>query len=836
VKRFLLAALVVGTLSSIGIPRLFSDSLTPSESQIIAHELRCLNETGTVLYIAAHPDDENTQLITYFSRGRNLRTAYLSLTRGDGGQNLLGPEFGDSLGVARTQELLAARKIDGGEQYFTRARDFGYSKDYLQTLNKWNHEEVLADIVRVIRTVRPDIIITRFSPEPSGTHGHHTASAYLANEAFSLSGDPSKFPEQLQTLSPWQARRLFINTGLRNNESNKDSSLIALDAAGKDSDTGESFGSLAARSRAMHKTQGFGGFSANNFNSRHLEYFKLLKGDKAEHDLFDNIDCTWSRVQGAEGLTTAINQIIAAYDPKHTELSVPKLLDVRARLLALEKSPLTENKLTLLDEIITRCLGLKLNVETPSSQVIPGETLRLSYSVSLKTNLQAVTWLSVYYPSLDKKETINQNLSQAKPAELNTFAKIPTGAALSQPYWLESVSAGGMFHVNNEHLIGKPINPPSLPIDCEFEIGGQKIHVLTEPHETKIASNQTKTQAPVIIVAPVSLSFATQTLLVEPSKEKSVEVDIEATRDNVSGELSLSLPRDWVISPKNLSFSLIKKQDHTKVTFTVKAPSVTSIATLTATALVNGVSYNRGRTSIHYSHIPEQILLPVTAIKALSIDLKIKGKTIGYLPGAGDTVSQCLEQMGYTVTQLNSELLTSDKLKTFDTIVIGVRAFNTRNDLDKVIPLLWDYIKAGGTVIDQYNTPNSLKVDQFAPYTLSLSRDLPKYRVTNENGPVIILNPHSPALTYPNQIIADDFKNWVQERGLNFASSWDENHFEAVIACSDVNEPPLKSGLLIAHYGKGVFVYTGLSFFRQLPAGTPGAYRLMANLIALGKN
>jgi len=268
----------------------------------------------------------------------------------------------------------------------------------------------------------------------------------------------------------------------------------------------------------------------------------------------------------------------------------------------------------------------------------------------------------------------------------------------------------------------------------------------------------------------------------------------------------------------------------------VKAPSVTSIATLTATALVNGVSYNRGRTSIHYSHIPEQILLPVTAIKALSIDLKIKGKTIGYLPGAGDTVSQCLEQMGYTVTQLNSELLTSDKLKTFDTIVIGVRAFNTRNDLDKVIPLLWDYIKAGGTVIDQYNTPNSLKVDQFAPYTLSLSRDLPKYRVTNENGPVIILNPHSPALTYPNQITADDFKNWVQERGLNFASSWDENHFEAVIACSDVNEPPLKSGLLIAHYGKGVFVYTGLSFFRQLPAGTPGAYRLMANLNALGKN
>ncbi len=834
-KRLVYRLLAVGALSYLFVSGLYSKAVDPDQTQILLHELRSLKETGSILYIAAHPDDENTQLITYFSRGKFYRTAYLSLTRGDGGQNLLGPEFGDSLGVARTQELLAARAIDGGEQFFSRARDFGYSKDYRQTLTKWNHDEVLSDIVRVIREFRPDIIITRFSPEPSDTHGHHTASAYLALEAFSLSGDPHRFPEQLTTLKPWQARRILVNKGMRNSDIiSPASSIITLDTSGQDPETGETFASLAARSRAMHKTQGFGSFNSSNLSGRHLEYFKLLKGDPATHDLFENIDCTWSRIPGGESIGELVSQINTHFDSAHPERSISELLKLRLKLNQLEQSQLTENKLEHVDKIITLCLGLSISTQTSHAEVIPNERVALQHEVTIKTKIP-VTWVSLNYPLINQKEILNLSLSPDTPTQLKRVATIPNDAHLSQPYWLQETESAGMFVVKNESLIGSPTNKPSFPIEAEFEVQGQHLVIHSQPIAIRDQSHPSNHPASVIIIAPVSLTFNAPVLLLAPNETKSVEVDLEAIRENLSGYVNLNVPQSWTYQPKNQVFTLKHKGDHCLVHFDITAPNNISRSTLTASALIDSVNYTTSRSLIHYAHIPDQVLLPTAEIKALSLNLKTRGHNIAYLPGAGDTVAQCLRQMGYAIKSLQTNDLTSKNLTQYDTIVIGVRAFNTRGDLATALPALLDYVKQGGTVIDQYNTPNGLKVDQFTPYPLSLSRDLPKYRVTNENGTVILLKPMDPALTTPNQISADDFTLWVQERGLNFASSWDKTHFDSLIACSDINEAPLKGGLLIAHYGKGIFVYTGLSFFRQLPAGVPGAYRLMANLIALGK-
>ncbi len=834
-KRLLNAALVIGALSCVFLSKLCSKAIEPTKTQIIAHELRSLSETASILYIAAHPDDENTQLITYFSRGKSFRTAYLSLTRGDGGQNLLGPEFGDSLGVARTQELLAARSIDGGEQFFSRARDFGYSKDYRQTLTKWDHEGVLSDIVRVIREFRPDIIITRFSPEPSGTHGHHTASAYLAQEAFSLSGDPLSFPEQLSTLKPWKARSIFLNAGMRNADAaSPNPSIITLDTAGQDPETGETFGSLAARSRSMHKTQGFGLFNASNPSGRHLEYFKLLKGDPVSHDLFENIDCTWSRFPGGEAINELVKQITTHFDATNPEASVSELLKLRLKLNELEKSQLTENKLQHLDNLIALCLGLSFTTQTAHTEVIPGESVLLELYARIKAKTH-VTWVSINYPLINKKEILNLSLSPGDTTTLSRSEVIPSNAHVSQPYWLQTQGSAGMFSVEDKSLIGRPTNLPSFPVIAEFEIEGQRLVVSTQPTAKPDEKYTTKRPAPLIVIAPVSLTFTAPVLILAPKHTKSVEVDLEAIRERLSGSVSLNVPNGWSYTPKNKVFSLEHKGDHCLVHFEVTSPDLITTTNITASAVIDSVTYNTSRTSIHYAHIPEQVLLPTSEIKALSINLETKGHAIGYLPGAGDNVAHCLEQMGYNVTSLKTSDLTLKNLTSFDTIVIGVRAFNTRDDLAVALPCLFDYVKQGGTVIDQYNTPNGLKVDQFTPYHLSLSRDLPKYRVTNENGPVVFLKPNDLALTIPNRITEDDFTHWVQERGLNFASSWDETHFDSLIACSDVNEAPLKGGLLVSHYGKGIFIYTGLSFFRQLPAGVPGAYRLMANLIALGK-
>jgi LmbE family N-acetylglucosaminyl deacetylase len=803
----------------------------------IVQQLQEFSVFGSVLYVAAHPDDENTQLITYLARGRDYRTAYLSLTRGDGGQNLLGPEFGDLLGVIRTQELLAARGVDGGRQFFSRARDFGYSKDYRQTLTKWDHQQVLSDIVRVIRTFRPDVVITRFPPEPSGTHGHHTASSDLAIEAFKLAGDPTAFPEQLGALAPWQPRRIIWN-GYGPGRGGSDETakgVLHLAIDGTDPVTGATFGVLAAKSRSMHRTQGFANFSVASAGSGpRVESFQVLAGEPAAHDIMDGVDTTWARLPGGEKVGHLAHEAIVHFDPADPSASVPALLEMKKLVVGLPADPVVREKGRQLDRILQACLGLSVETTVSQREVVPGEPLKLRHTAFVRSAVP-VKWVAVRYPGYGREARDSVDLSPNQESEREATRTLPADTPLSQPYWLREEGTPGMFRVDDPSLIGLPENPPAMPVEDVFVVGGQKLVVPGEAVFIAAGPSAAWARLRPDVIPPVSLSFGSAVALFAPGSARSVEVEVNSARAGASGTLSLEAPAGWKVSPAGQAFHLAAAGDGGRFTFSVTAPQAPGTASIRARADIGGAHYGTQRIAITYGHIPPQLLQPPARLKAVCLDLAIRGHSVGYLPGAGDSTASSLEQMGYAVTELADADLAPERLKGFDAVVIGVRAFNTRAGLAAQLPGLFAYVEAGGTVVEQYNTPGGLLAQQLAPYELKLSRDLPHYRVTDENSAVTLLVPDHPAFTTPNRIVPGDFGGWVQERGLDFASEWDGDHLVPLLECSDVGEAPLKGGLLVARYGKGYFVYTGLSFFRQLPAGVPGAYRLFANLVSLGK-
>jgi LmbE family N-acetylglucosaminyl deacetylase len=812
---------------------IFSQSLVaqtePFSAPQILQELKSFREMGSVLYIAAHPDDENTLLIGYLARGRNYRTAYLSLTRGDGGQNVLGPEFGEKLGVARTQELLAARRLDGGRQFFSRAMDFGFSKDYRETLRIWDQQQVLSDIVRVIREFRPDVVINRFSTVPGGTHGHHTASAVLGLEAFKLAGDPKAFPEQ--NLPPWQPKRIFVNG--RGGDNARD---IHLEISGNDPVLGISFNELASRSRAMHKTQGFDNFRGGGGNGARTETFQLLAGEPAANDILDGMDTTWSRVPGGAEIGNQADAIIANFDSSNPSASVDALLTLRKNLASLTTEPLVEEKRKLLDKILQACLGLSVATTVPQAEVVPGEKLNFNFAVKLTSN-SAVHWKAIRFPATAKEITLPDNAPLSNQADDGKFSfndvaqTLPANTPLTQPYWLREEPTPGMFRVADAALIGQPQNPPEFPLEYVFQVGDQTLVVADEPVQAGTEAGKFEARRTLKIIPPVSLHCEDEVALFAPGSTHDVTVEVTAARADVAGELSLDAPAGWNISPAKQSFHFSGVGERGKFSFAVTAPPQAAIAQTTARAKVGDKVFDNQHIEIRYAHIPEQLLQPPARIKAVSLDLAIRGKKIGYFPGAGDTVADAIKQMGCDVTLLDGSDLTTNRLKDFDTVVIGVRAFNVRKDLAEKMPALFDFVAAGGNLIEQYNRPgNDLKTDQLAPYNLRLSGD----RVTDETAAVTFLAPDHPVLNTPNKITSADFDGWIQERGIYFPNQWDE-HFTPILACSDPGEAPLKGILLVAPYGKGNFIYTGLVFFRELPAGVPGAYRLFANLISLGK-
>ena len=807
----------------------------PPSASAILQELREFRECGSVLYIAAHPDDENTQFIAYLAKERAMRVGYLSLTRGEGGQDLIGPEIGDPLGVIRTQELLAARRIDGGEQFFTRAKDFGFSKSYEQTLAKWDRQAVLSDVVRVIRNFQPDVIVTRFPPEPGGTHGHHTASTVLALEAFKLAGDAKAFPEHFgekASLLTWQPNRIFWNS-FRGGAGRP---TLKLDIGGYIPLLGQSVGEIAALSRSSHRSQGYGSIA---IRGSRVDEYQPLDGIPAGKDLFDGIDTTWRRFPGGDKIDAMTAEIMARFIPTDPAASVPALLDLKTQL---GTTPLgyefQKRKSDRLDRIVQDCLGLYLETTVSQADVVPGEKVKYHHLAILRSEASVpVFWLGVWNTAEEAGHEVELHPNQ--PIVRETTDAVPGDMPLSQPYWLRKEGTPGMYRVDDDDRrlphVGLPEQQSSYDQSFLFMVGSHRFEFPVEAVQVTADPAKGEIRRRPVVVPPVSLTLTPGVQLFTPGAKQKVEVEIRAYRDDQHGTLKLDAPSGWKVSSESQSFNLTAVGDHARFIFTVTAPPQPVAAILTAQAVVDGKTYDTSRQEIRYEHIPPQLLQPPARVKAVCLDLAIRGKRIGYLPGAGDRVAESIAAMGYEVTPLTGADLTADGLKGFDAVVIGVRAFNVSTDLVPGLNALFAYAENGGNLVIQYNTPNDLKTTRLAPFDLELSRDLPHNRVTNENAPVTLLAPDYPAFNTPNKITAADFDGWVQERGLNFPSEWDHDRWTPLLACSDPGEAPLKSGLLVASYGRGHVVYTGLSFFRQLPAGVPGAYRLFANLLSLGK-
>jgi LmbE family N-acetylglucosaminyl deacetylase len=812
----------------------------PPSGLAILQDLKSFQQMATVLMIAAHPDDENTQLITYLARGRGYRMAYLSVTRGDGGQNLLGPEFGDELGLIRTEELLAARRLDSGRQFFTRAIDFGFSKDPQETLRTWDRDAVLGDVVRVIRTFRPDVIVTRFAPNINnlGTHGHHTGSAILGVDAFKIAGDATKYPEQLTPagggLTPWQPKRIFLNGGGGGGRGGGGGGL-SIDAGGIDPVLNEGFGSISNRSRAMHKSQGFGQGPGGGGGGTGPapQAFSLLDGEAATTDIMDGIDTTWARVDKAGGngvgarIAKATADTVAAFDPKNPSASVPALLAIKKDVDGLPADPIVQEKAMQLNRIIADCLGITVETVADKPEVIPGEAIKLRQTATM-TAAMPVKWLGSVYPrSTTRTEQEAAFDLKANLAVVHESQHALVATPVSQPYWLRSPSAAGISTVEDPKLIGQPENPPAFPIVYSFEVGGQKLLIEGEPIVRGTWGNSVLPRR-LDVIAPVALEFPFEVRLFAPGAAKPVEVEVTAYRAGAKGTVQLDLPQGWTASPATQAFTLNTAGEKTKVTFTVTPPAGGASADITAKATVDGKTYNTGRKEIAYAHIPFLLLQPQTRLRAVAADIAIKGKTVGYIPGAGDSVAQCLEQMGYAVKTIEAKDVNADSLRGLDAVVIGVRAYDTRGaDLNAARPALTAFVEGGGNLIAQYNRQGG---PQVGPYQVRVAN----IRTTDETAKPTFLAPDNPAMTGPNKITEADFANWVQERGIYYPQTWDAA-FTPLLAFADPNEQPANGSLLVAKAGKGNVVYTSLVFFRQLPAGNPGAYRLFANLVSLGK-
>ena len=819
----------------------------------IALELRKLGVAGSVLYVAAHPDDENTALLAYLANGALVRTGYLSLTRGDGGQNLIGSEQGPALGLIRTQELLAARRIDGAEQFFTRARDFGFSKNPEETLKIWGREAVLADVVAVIRKFRPDVIVTRFSPGPAETHGHHTASAILAVEAFHAAADPKFHPEQLVNgVEPWQARRIYWNRSSFFIKPTDDvSGDIKLDVGGYNPLLGESYGEMAADSRSMHKSQGFG---VARSRAPTLEYFKLLAEaggakplatQKPPASILDGIDVTLKRFAGTARLRSLVDKAIAKFEPAAPASSVATLAAIDAAAGEIPDPTWRAEKRREAQRLMLACAGLFVDATAAEFRAAPGNSVDITVT-AVDRSATAVKVDEVRFPFQAAAHAVGKPLATPpadKPGAAAAFelklkesVQLPADLPPTTPYWLETPPEAGLYHTPDASLVGAPERASPVRVDVVLTVDGRKLTVTREVAYKWTDPVMGERYRPFEVTPAVSVQPDTSALLFSDSGPRPLSVRLVAGAPGVSGVLRPEPPAGWLVEPASAPFSLAAAGAEAVLAFHVRpaapskpvAPGVVHVV-----AEVGAARLSKGVVRIEHPHIPVQTYLVDADVRLTPIALAIAGANIGYVPGPGDEVPAALRRVGYQVTLLGDETLAAGApaLARFDAVVIGVRAFNTSERLRAAHAALMTYVGNGGTLVVQYNTNNRL-----APLTAPLGPwpfDIGQKRVTDETAPVTVTQPGNPALTTPNAIGPRDFDGWVQERGLYFADKWD-GHYDTPLSMHDPGEAPLAGSLLWAHHGKGTFVYTGLAFFRQLPAGVPGAYRLFANLLAGG--
>jgi LmbE family N-acetylglucosaminyl deacetylase len=799
------------------------------------NQIQKLNFLGSVLYIAAHPDDENTRLIAYFSNDVKARTGYLSLTRGDGGQNLTGSDLRELLGVIRTQELIEARKIDGGEQFFSRANDFGFSKNPDETLRIWDKDQVLSDIIWTIRNFQPDVIINRFDHRsPGTTHGHHTSSAMLGFEAFDKANDANVFPGQLQYTTTWQPKRLFFNTswwfyGSREKFDAADkTNLSKLQIGTYYQSLGKSNQEIAALSRSRHQSQGFG---STGTRGEEDEYLEFLKGDapKNKSNIFDGIDTSWNRVKDGKAIGDILTAVEKNFDFKNPSASVPELVNAYGLIQKLEDKHWKNIKSEEIKKIIAGCAGLYLEATANAQEATPGSNLKIKVEAinrsDIKINLNTVQT----FPETMSIQSVTP-LTNNKSITKNFDVELPGDENFTNAYWLNDKGTIGMYTVNNQRDIGKPDVLRNVKVTFIIEING-----ITIPFDKNVIykyNDDVKGEVyqPLDIVPAVTSSFTEKVYIFNNDRDKIITVKVRAGKDNCNGNVKLDLPPSWEVSPTVIPFTIDKKGQEVLAVFTVSPSKEVSEIDIKSIITIDGKTFGQNKIDINYPHIYKQIVLKPAEAKAIRLKIKTKDEKIAYIMGAGDEVPKSLMQMGYEVEVVKPEEISAERLAGFDVVMTGIRAYNTVNALAFKQKTLLDFVKNGKTMIVQYNTTDDLVTKDIAPYPLKISRD----RVTEENAEVRFLVPTHPVLNYPNKITAEDFKGWKQEQGLYYPGEWD-SAFTPILSANDKGETPKNGALLIAKYGKGNYVYTGLSFFRELPEGVSGAFRLLANIIAIGK-
>ncbi|MEN5307123.1 PIG-L family deacetylase [Chryseobacterium cucumeris] len=830
----------VSTVFILGFYTVFcsAQQVRPSQSSEIYREIKTLKHLPKVLYLAAHPDDENTGLLSWLINDQNVETGYLSLTRGDGGQNLLGTEQGAALGLIRTHELLEARKLDGAQQFFTRAIDFGFSKNTTDTFKQWNADSITADVVWVIRKFRPDIIICRFPPTAAAGHGQHAASAVVAEKAFKLAGDKTAFPDQLKYVNAWQPKRVLWNTFRFGGVNTTAENQLKVTVGQYDAQLGMGYGELAGLSRSLHKSQGAGTQSVAGIRT---EYFAHVAGEPAEATLFDGVTKTWTS-QGNADIDQSLDQIISAFNFNHPDLSLPALLALRKKVMAIKDGDFKKDKIKSLDHIILSCAGFMGEVVTNQAEAVAGDhyTFRLNL-ISRAADpviLEDVQWLS-------QSENFNRKLSKDSLITIQHDIQIPADAALTEPYWLAKPPVNAAtFSVPNDTLIGLPEAESPLNVLLGLKIGSEKFQVKLPLSFKKLDPVRGDVVEALRIVPALELKFTQSLYWVKENEDLrlSLHFKVNSNKPFNKGVLNLMYNGERLGSAEVNS---VKEKDFT-FDYVIPKAKLASLSSnrlqLDANYVADGAIYNKKQILIQYPHLPSlQYFAPAT-VTVMKGDIQAKVKKVGYIQGAGDFIPEFLRIAGVQVDILKDEDFygnidesggngNQNKLSQYDAIILGVRANNTEKKLGRWMPFLWSYAKAGGNLVMQYNTNQDTTVDKLGMYNFTIANK----RVTEENAAVRFLNPNHKLLNFPNKITADDFKGWVQERGAYFPAQWDAA-YEPLFEMHDTDEEPLQGSTLYARYGKGNFIYTPLAFFRQLPAGNVGAARLFLNFLSAQKN
>lgn len=829
-RLFILTLFLLSLTVELGAQTFFNPQKSYTQSELL-HQTQTLPVFGRILYIAAHPDDENTRLITWLVKEKKLDVAYLSLTRGDGGQNLIGEEQAVELGLIRSQELLAARNIDGAKQFFTRAYDFGYSKTATETFKKWDKEKILSDVVYIIRYYKPDIIICRFPATGEGGHGHHTASAILAQEAFIAAADKNKFPEQLKELETWQARRLLWNTFNFGNRNTTAEDQFKTDVGTYNILLGKSYGEIAAESRSQHRSQGFG---TEKRRGEQLEYFKTIIGEDPIHSLTDGIDLNITRLVSHKEIKTveSINQIYQKIISPSQTNPLNQLIEFRNELILLKKQIdkkyhfYPDEKIKQCELLIAYHAGLWMDCNSDEQIYAQGNVLKLNIRIIARNNtsIKMKSFKIMYEHKKLIDSTINKTLEQNSMLQFNTSIVL-NDATISQPYWLKEDIKHDMYVLNQQSL-REPWKNHLLQCVFSLEINNETIEYTVPVQYKYVNPSYGEIYQPVELAPDLCLNITDDILIFNEQKNKTIKIIAKSFAESVNKTILIHLPEGWKCNPTELKISLDKKGQEKEYAITITAPQINQTTQNVFLRFSYGGKSVLSYKQIKYEHIPLITYFPEAKINMVNTRIKTSNIKIAYIAGPGDKVPAILKQLGYTVHTINEHNFYHTDLKQYESVITGVRAYNTEKWLAGAQDRLMEYVYNGGNLLQQYNTSANLVTDKLGPYPFKLSRN----RVTEEDTPVEFINTKHILLQSPNKITQQDFTGWVQERGLYFTYNADKQ-YEKLFVMSDEGEDMNDGAVLYCQYGKGKYVYSSLSFFRQLPAGNAGAIKLFVNFI-----